>query len=144
MLSDGTAGWLHPSYLIYYPISRLHSFIPSPDEDTPTPPLPANTYNAPTLEKYTPDPSPIIPLLTSRPRPLSALVLCKHGINARPITWPTVTKGKDRVRICSHAGNMREAVDLLARAVVEWAEEAVQKEVEEVPRMGRVGPNLGG
>ncbi|KAH6901235.1 hypothetical protein BKA70DRAFT_1436280 [Coprinopsis sp. MPI-PUGE-AT-0042] len=45
--SDGAAGWLHPSYWIYYPISRLHSFIPSPDEDTPTPPLPANTYNAP-------------------------------------------------------------------------------------------------
>ncbi|KAH6880201.1 hypothetical protein BKA70DRAFT_193440 [Coprinopsis sp. MPI-PUGE-AT-0042] len=98
----------------------------------------------PTLGKYMPDPSPIIPLLTSRPRSLSALVLCKHGINARPITWPTVTKGKDRVRICSHAGNAREEVDLLVRAVVEWAEEEVQKEAEEVPRMGRVDPNLGG
>ncbi|KAH6880186.1 PLP-dependent transferase [Coprinopsis sp. MPI-PUGE-AT-0042] len=39
-----------------------------------------------------------------------------EGINTRPITWPTVPKGKDRVRICLHA---REEVDLLVRAVVD-------------------------
>ncbi|ETW82625.1 hypothetical protein HETIRDRAFT_245811, partial [Heterobasidion irregulare TC 32-1] len=65
-------------------------------------------------------PTPIIPLLTRLPRPLSAFLLAR-GINARPITWPTVPKGKDRVRICLNAGATRADVLALARAVVEWA-----------------------
>ena len=60
--------------------------------------------------------------MTSRPRPLSAF-LYAHGMNARPITWPTVPKGKDRVRVCLHAGNTREEVERLVMAMVEWAEE---------------------
>lgn len=42
-------------------------------------------------------------------------------MNARPITWPTVPKGKDRVRVCLHAGNTAEEVERLAREMVEWA-----------------------
>ncbi|KAH6871476.1 hypothetical protein BKA70DRAFT_1488704, partial [Coprinopsis sp. MPI-PUGE-AT-0042] len=53
---------------------------------------------------------------------LSAFLLPKHRINTRPITWPTVPKGKDRVRVCLHAGYAREEVDLLVGAVVEWAD----------------------
>ncbi|KAG6885199.1 hypothetical protein C0992_005339, partial [Termitomyces sp. T32_za158] len=67
-------------------------------------------------------PSPIIPLMTSHPRPLSA-ALRALGMNARPITWPTVPKGRDRVRVCLHAGNTQEDVELLALAAVQWAEE---------------------
>ena len=59
--------------------------------------------------------------MTSQPRPLSAF-LYSRGINARPITWPTVPKGKDRVRLCLHAGNTREEVDRLLDTMVEWAE----------------------
>ena len=66
------------------------------------------------------DLSPIIPLHTRCPRPLSAHLL-KLGMNARPITWPTVPKGKDRVRICLHAGNTQDEVEGLVRAVVDWA-----------------------
>ncbi|KAG6861636.1 hypothetical protein C0995_014075 [Termitomyces sp. Mi166 len=67
-------------------------------------------------------PSPIIPLMTSHPRPLSA-ALRVLGLNARPITWPTVPKGRDRVRVCLHAGNTRTDVEQLALAAVKWAEE---------------------
>ncbi|KZT73585.1 PLP-dependent transferase [Daedalea quercina L-15889] len=66
-------------------------------------------------------PTPIIPVLTPYPRPLSAHLRAR-GLNARPITWPTVPKGRERVRVCLHAGNSREEVEALVRGVVEWAE----------------------
>ncbi|PBK99214.1 PLP-dependent transferase [Armillaria gallica] len=65
--------------------------------------------------------SPIIPIMTSQPRPLSAF-LYTRGMNARPITWPTVPKGKDRVRVCLHAGNSREDIDRLVNGMIDWAE----------------------
>lgn len=46
-------------------------------------------------------------------------------MNARPITWPTVPRGKDRVRVCLHAGNTREEVDRLVEAIMGWAGEIV-------------------
>jgi 8-amino-7-oxononanoate synthase len=42
-------------------------------------------------------------------------------MNARPITWPTVPKGRDRVRVCLHAGNTKEDVERLTEGVVGWA-----------------------
>lgn len=69
-------------------------------------------------------PSPIIPLMTCHPRPLSAYLLAL-GMNARPITWPTVPKGKDRVRVCLHAGNSKDEVDRLVHGVISWAKEMV-------------------
>ncbi|KAG6811655.1 hypothetical protein H0H92_006417 [Tricholoma furcatifolium] len=71
-------------------------------------------------------PSPIIPLMTSHPRPLSA-ALRALGMNARPITWPTVPKGRDRVRVCLHAGNTREEVAALADGAVRWVEETMMR-----------------
>ncbi|KAI0363864.1 PLP-dependent transferase [Pilatotrama ljubarskyi] len=84
-------------------------------------------------------PTPIIPVLTPHPRPLSAHLRVR-GLNARPITWPTVPKGADRVRVCLHALNEREEVDRLVGAMVEWAEswQAAQKAVE------REGKRTGG
>ncbi|KAJ3813570.1 pyridoxal phosphate-dependent transferase [Lentinula lateritia] len=64
--------------------------------------------------------APIIPLLTPYPRPLSAHLLTL-GMNARPITWPTVPRGKERVRVCLHSGNTRKDVEALVNGVVEWA-----------------------
>ena len=69
-------------------------------------------------------PSPIVPILTSQPRSLSSFLL-KRGMNARPITWPTVPKGKDRVRVCLHAGNHPNEVDLLVKGMIEWAQEVL-------------------
>jgi len=56
------------------------------------------------------------------PRPLAAR-LRTLGLNARPITWPTVPKGKDRVRICLHAENSFEEVDMLIQHSMQWASE---------------------
>ena len=58
-------------------------------------------------------------------------------MNARAITWPTVPKGKDRVRVCLHSGNTKEEVEGLALALVEWARnerEVGEREPEENQR----------
>lgn len=44
-------------------------------------------------------------------------------MNARPITWPTVPKGLDRIRVCLHSANSEQEVEKLARSMVEWARE---------------------
>lgn len=63
-------------------------------------------------------------------------------MNARPITWPTVPKGKDRVRVCLHAGNSREEVYALAMTMVEWARGEMQKVADnrQEQKMQLVGP----
>lgn len=71
--------------------------------------------------------SPIIPIMTSQPRPLSAFLYAR-GMNARPITWPTVPKGKDRVRVCLHAGNSREDIDRLVNGMIDWAESVLKEQ----------------
>jgi 8-amino-7-oxononanoate synthase len=56
-----------------------------------------------------PSKSPIIGVVCSNPGQLAAL--CKtHGIIARPIVYPTVPKGKERIRICIHANNTKEQI----------------------------------
>ena len=72
-------------------------------------------------------PTPIIPLLTPHARALSAHLLAR-GLNARPISWPTVPKGMDRVRICLHAGNTRAEIDALVSASVAWAADIAHAE----------------
>jgi 8-amino-7-oxononanoate synthase len=73
-------------------------------------------------------PTPIIPLLTPRARALSAHLL-ERGLNARPISWPTVPRGMDRVRVCLHAGNTRVELDALVGAAIEWAVGIAQSEM---------------
>lgn len=83
----------------------------------------SSSSSSPSSSSYN-NQSPIIPILTPHPRPLSSYLLA-HGMNARPITWPTVPKGKDRVRVCLHAGNTKEDVDKLVWSVVKWAKEVL-------------------
>ncbi|KAF8151049.1 PLP-dependent transferase [Crassisporium funariophilum] len=83
-------------------------------------------------------PSPIVPILTPHPRPLSAYLLAL-GMNARPITWPTVPKGKDRVRVCLHSGNTKEDIDQLVHGVVSWAEETLRESVRVADRENESG-----
>ena len=52
-------------------------------------------------------------------------------MNARPITWPTVPKGKDRVRVCLHAGNSWNEIDRLIEAILGWAVDIVAKSKRE-------------
>ncbi|KAH6880224.1 hypothetical protein BKA70DRAFT_1344376, partial [Coprinopsis sp. MPI-PUGE-AT-0042] len=93
-LSDGTAAG--PSAKLLDLTSSLLHRISSARTSPHLLSLPTH-ITSPPLAKRTADPSPIIPLLTCRPCPLSAFLLSKHGINTRPITWPTVPKGKDPV-----------------------------------------------
>jgi 8-amino-7-oxononanoate synthase len=44
-----------------------------------------------------------------------ARLLQKHGLNIRPILYPTVPKGKERLRIVMHSFNTIKEIDLLAR-----------------------------
>jgi len=50
----------------------------------------------------------------------------------RPITYPTVPKGMERVRVCLHAGNSEEDVEGLVEGVRSWIEreriEPIRKE----------------
>ena len=89
--------------------------------------LPAHLRLQPSMAQ---PPTPIISLLTPQARALSAHLLA-HGLNARPISWPTVPKGTDRVRVCLHAGNTRAELDTLVSATVSWAVGIAREEREE-------------
>ena len=69
-------------------------------------------------------------MLTAYLRPLSAFLYNK-GMNARPITWPTVPKGKDRVRVRLHTGNSWDKIDRVIEAILEWAVDIVAKSKRE-------------
>ncbi|KAI1504478.1 pyridoxal phosphate-dependent transferase [Biscogniauxia marginata] len=69
--------------------------------------------------KYHPPRSPIIPVFTSDP--LSLAQHCQErGFTIRPIVAPTVPRGKERVRVCVHAGNTFAEVKALSRIVEDW------------------------
>jgi 8-amino-7-oxononanoate synthase len=72
--------------------------------------------------------------MTPRARSLSAHLLAQ-GLNARPISWPTVPKGMDRVRVCLHAGNTRAELDILADGAVAWAARIARAELDEQRRI---------
>lgn len=77
--------------------------------------------------------SPILPVLSSRPRSL-ARHCQERGFTVRPIVAPTVPQGSERVRICLHAANTTAQVDGLCVAVGEWAERQ-QRWEEAKPRL---------
>ncbi|KAF9450486.1 PLP-dependent transferase [Macrolepiota fuliginosa MF-IS2] len=135
MLTDGTASHLskHLLSLSTYLTSALPAALKAHNIPSSLVSLLYSLH--PPLHSGSDDPSQIIPILTPHPRPLSAYLLAQ-GMNARPITWPTVPKGKDRVRVCLHAGNTREDVDRLVNGVVMWAGEVLlaseEKEVRAV------------
>ncbi|TFK34566.1 pyridoxal phosphate-dependent transferase [Crucibulum laeve] len=130
MLEDKTAEYLsdHLLSLSTYFVDLLRPYLSSiPSELLSLPPfLLSSSSSAP--------PSPIIPLHTSHPRPLSAYLLAL-GMNARPITWPTVPKGKDRVRVCLHAGNTRAEVEALVAGVRRWVGEVLVERGREKERV---------
>lgn len=74
--------------------------------------------------------SPVIPLLTSRPRNLAKHCQQK-GFMVRPIVAPTVPKGQERIRICLHAKNSMVEVNGLMEAVEQWLLEAMKGQGED-------------
>ncbi len=71
-----------------------------------------------------PPKSPIIPVLTCRPRSLASHCQ-QRGFMVRPIVAPTVPAGKERIRVCLHAGNTMAEVEGLAQAIEAWLTECV-------------------
>ncbi|KAJ7143201.1 pyridoxal phosphate-dependent transferase [Mycena crocata] len=123
MLVDGTAHQLSKKVLNLsrYFVEELHPRL----RDIPIHllSLPLHLKNSSALA------SPIVPVMTTRPRPLSAHLM-RLGMNARPITWPTVPKGKDRVRVCLHAGNTTDDVDRLVEGMMQWARNEMEGSAE--------------
>ncbi|KAJ4468767.1 pyridoxal phosphate-dependent transferase [Lentinula aciculospora] len=100
------------------PVRNLDSCSPSPDSQL------LSQSSVPLPHPAT----PITPLLTPHPRLLSTHLLTL-GMNARPITWPTVPHGKERVRVCLHSGNTRKDIETLVGGVVEWAGQMKEKDL---------------
>lgn len=71
--------------------------------------------------------TPILLLLTPQPRSM-ATWLQQQGIVARPIVYPTVPPGRERVRVCVHAGNSSAQIERLVAGIKTWLE--VQEEGE--------------
>jgi 8-amino-7-oxononanoate synthase len=67
--------------------------------------------------------SPIIPVLTSRPRDL-ARYCQERNFMVRPIVAPTVPVGSERIRVCLHAGNTVAQVEGLLEAMEAWLVES--------------------
>lgn len=65
---------------------------------------------------------PIVPILTSHAHEL-AKYLVSNGYLVRPIVYPTVPLGSERVRICIHAHNTQEQVIGLTKCVAKFIEE---------------------
>ncbi|GAA5857234.1 hypothetical protein JCM9279_001813, partial [Rhodotorula babjevae] len=101
-------------------VSRLSNLLPPASSVSLPPHLVAILTSPPTHNAPHPPTSSIVPLLTSSPRPLAAF-LRSRGFLARPITYPTVPHGEERVRVCLHAANTVREVDGLCEAVAEWA-----------------------
>ncbi|KAI0709781.1 PLP-dependent transferase [Earliella scabrosa] len=71
--------------------------------------------------------SPIFPVLTSAPLALAAH-LRALGYGARPVPYPVVPRGQERVRVIMHARNTEEEADELIVHLLGWAREMVVRE----------------
>ncbi|KAJ5302377.1 hypothetical protein N7508_007240 [Penicillium antarcticum] len=70
--------------------------------------------------------SPIISLRTSQPRQLASSCQEK-GFIVRAIMPPTIPDGKERVRVCLHAGNTEAQIDGLVQTIQLWLDESRKK-----------------
>ncbi|ESZ95533.1 hypothetical protein SBOR_4086 [Sclerotinia borealis F-4128] len=86
--------------------------------------LPLSSHLKPQPQNLSPETenlnwTPIFSLQTPEPKKL-ATYCQKMGYNVRAIMSPTVKKGRERVRVCLHAGNTFEEIEGLVRCVREW------------------------
>ena len=72
------------------------------------------------LPEACPD-SPIFALLSTKPRELASHCQAA-GFVVRALYPPTVPEGTERVRVCLHAGNTTEQIDLFVASVRQWIE----------------------
>lgn len=75
---------------------------------------------------------PIVPIVTRKAKDL-AQHLIANGFLVRPISFPTVPQGLERVRVCIHAHNSLDQVNALTLVIKDWLarqKETVQSESE--------------
>ncbi|MCO5585029.1 hypothetical protein L7F22_038961 [Adiantum nelumboides] len=77
---------------------------------------------------------PIVPILTSQAYDL-AKHLVSNGYLVRPIVYPTVPRGSERVRICIHAHNTQEQVIGLTECVAKWIEKGKLMNEEDIGQL---------
>ncbi|SCV73355.1 BQ2448_7281 [Microbotryum intermedium] len=113
------------------PTSSPISLPPTLNLSAPPPP-PLDPTTSPVATTLVPlvATSPIIPLLTASPRRLS-VHLIEHGFLVRPICYPTVPKGMERVRVCLHASNTTQEVRDLAATIQKWAYDERQSKTKQ-------------
>ncbi|KAL3495512.1 pyridoxal phosphate-dependent transferase [Aspergillus germanicus] len=70
--------------------------------------------------------SPIFSLRSQVPRELAS-VCQQEGYIVRAIMPPTVPAGKERVRVCLHAGNTMEEIDGLIETIQKWLHQTEKK-----------------
>lgn len=71
-------------------------------------------------------PTPIVPLMSFYAMSLETH-LKRSGMSARGITWPVVSVGEERVRVCLHANNTVQDVERLVDRAIEWATETAER-----------------
>ena len=74
--------------------------------------------------------SPIFPILTTAPIPLGHF-LCSLGYRTRPLPYPVVPRGQERVRVVMHARNTEEELDELIARLLEWSSARQEEEQRE-------------
>ncbi|KAI1148833.1 8-amino-7-oxononanoate synthase [Nemania diffusa] len=79
--------------------------------------------------EQTPYLSHIVPLLTRTGHELFLFwQLVLNNINAYPMQFPVVPKGKNRMRLMFHAHNTSEQIDKLVSTILDWASEMLDIE----------------
>ena len=79
--------------------------------------------------------SPIFPVFTTAPIPL-ADYLRSLGYGTRPVPYPVVPRGQERIRIVVHARNTEEELDQLVEHLLHWAKAMLEKE-KATPDVGK-------
>ncbi|KAI0271625.1 aminotransferase [Gloeopeniophorella convolvens] len=89
--------------------------------------------------------TPIFPILTSRPLSLAAF-LQDNGYSARPMPYPAVPRGQERIRVILHAGNTETDLRAFMQLLLQWArgqgDEDVHSQMDE-PESMRTDSGLG-
>lgn len=68
--------------------------------------------------------------------------LIQAGLNVKPIRFPTVPKGKERVRICLHSHNTIEQVEKLIQIAQAWIRQDAQEEQQRRRQLAAPAPTI--